>query len=286
MNKKNLPVAPQLQRGSVRFDLSANALDRWQSNIKASTNSTDNTISIYDPIGYDYFTGDGVTAKRVAAALRQIGDESDVIVNINSPGGDTFEGLAIYNLLRNHGGKVTINIMGLAASAASIIAMAGDEIRIARSGFLMIHNCWICVVGNKNDFGDAINLIGPFDKAMADIYSIRSGIPLEKISSMMDAETWIIGNDAVEQGFADSLLPSDQIVEAENKTANATVRKFDALLARAQVPRAERKKLLHELKNSMSGAAVNSMSGATEAELDLEIGSIQAITNELKVFLK
>lgn len=85
--------------------------------------------------------GEGVTAKRISAALRAIG-EQDIVVNLNSPGGDMFEGLAIYNLLRAHSGKVTVNILGIAASAASIIAMAGDEIKMGRGAFLMIHNCW------------------------------------------------------------------------------------------------------------------------------------------------
>ncbi|MBN0106041.1 Clp protease ClpP, partial [Pseudomonas aeruginosa] len=93
----------------------------------------------YEPIGYDWWTGEGVTAKRIAGALRAIGGDVDVTVNINSPGGDVFEGLAIYNLLREHKGKVTVRVLGLAASAASFIAMAADEVKIARAGFLMIH---------------------------------------------------------------------------------------------------------------------------------------------------
>ena len=100
-------------------------LIRWNSGVKAASED-DNTISILDPIGEDWY-GNGVTSKRVSAALRAIG-KTDVTVSINSPGGDYFEGLAIYNLLRDHPAKVTVKIVGIAASAASVIAMAADEV--------------------------------------------------------------------------------------------------------------------------------------------------------------
>ena len=104
------------------------AIDRWKPEVHAAADD-DNSISIYDVIGEDFWTGEGVTVKRIDAALRKIGNR-DVVVNINSPGGDVFEGIAIYNRLREHPAKVQVKVMGLAASAASIIAMAGDEIQI------------------------------------------------------------------------------------------------------------------------------------------------------------
>ncbi|EPJ5267720.1 head maturation protease, ClpP-related, partial [Providencia stuartii] len=139
MKKSHLPVALEDRTcASISYELKPKALDKWNSGIRAA--SSDNTISVLDVIGEDFW-GEGVTAKRISAALRAIGNQ-DVVVNINSPGGDMFEGLAIYNLLRAHNGKVTVNILGIAASAASVIAMAGDEIRMGRGAFLMIHNCW------------------------------------------------------------------------------------------------------------------------------------------------
>ncbi|WP_367672858.1 Clp protease ClpP, partial [Serratia symbiotica] len=82
----------------------------------------------------------------------------------------------IYNLLREYPGKVTVKVLGLAASGASIIAMAGDEIQIGRGAFLMIHNCWVVAVGNRHDFAAMAENMAPFDNAMADIYSARSGL--------------------------------------------------------------------------------------------------------------
>src|SRR5476649_135870 len=173
MSLKNLPAAPEGRPcAKVTSELSPAALDRWDGGIKAA-NSTDNTISIFDVIGSDYW-GEGVTANRISGALYSLNGE-DVTVNINSPGGDMFEGLAIYNLLRQYSGKVTVKVLGLAASAASIIAMAGDEVQVGRGAFLMIHNCWVAVMGNRNDLIQTAQDMAPFDQAMADIYAARSG---------------------------------------------------------------------------------------------------------------
>ena len=287
MKKQNLPVAPQsLQKVHIAFDLSANALNKWESGIRAEIEA-DNTISILDPIGLDYWTGEGVTAKRIAAALRQIGHEQDVTVYINSPGGDMFEGFAIYNLLRNHGGMVTVKIIGIAASAASIIAMAADDLQIARAGFLMIHNCWLHAVGNRHDFREVAETIEPFDLAMSDIYAIRSGLDKNLIISMMDKETYIVGNDAVEQGFADSLLPADIVTKQKESDPNSSIKKLDALLAKAQLPRTERRKFIQELKTSMSGAASESTPcAASDVQINVEFGSTAKLSNSLKGILK
>ena len=150
MTKKQLPAAPAGRPcAGVTCEPLPSALDRWNGGLKAAA-SDDNTISVFDVIGQDYW-GEGVTAKRIAGTLRSM-NGADVTVNINSPGGDMFEGLAIYNLLREYQGKVTVKVLGLAASAASIIAMAGDDIQIGRGAFLMIHNCWVVAIGNRHDF--------------------------------------------------------------------------------------------------------------------------------------
>lgn len=251
MSLKNLPAAPEGRPcAKVTSELSPAALDRWDGGIKAA-NSNDNTISIFDVIGSDYW-GEGVTANRIAGALRSMNGE-DVTVSINSPGGDMFEGLAIYNQLREYSGKVTVKVLGIAASAASIIAMAGDEVQIGRGAFLMIHNCWVVAVGNRHDLARAAQDMEPFDRSMQDIYSARSGLDAETVSGMMDNETYIGGNDAVEKGFADRLLSADEISDGDESPA-AALRKLDALLAKANTPRSERRKLLKSLSASKPGA--------------------------------
>ena len=253
--KRQLPAAYNgAPSPGIRFDLSPRALEEWNPAIKAAA-SEDNTITIFDVIGQDYWTGEGVTAKRIAGALRAIGDKP-VTVLINSPGGDMFEGLAIYSLFREHSQEVTVKVLGLAASAASIIAMAGDTVQIARAGFLMIHNSWIYAAGNRHEFREYADYLEPFDRSMADIYAARTGMEFEEIQTIMDAESWIGGSDAIEQGFADSLLASDEIGTGEASQARAAV-KLDIALAKAGMPRSERKKLLAEYKVATPCASDN-----------------------------
>lgn len=282
MTVKSLPAAPEGRPfARENRDLPSSAMDRWNGGIKAAK-SDDNSISVFDVIGADWY-GDGVTASRIAAALRSIGG-ADVTVNINSPGGDMFEGLAIYNLLREYEGKVTVKVLGLAASAASIIAMAGDEVQIGRGAFLMIHNCWVYAMGNRHDLAQVAADMEPFDKAMNDIYGARTGLSSEAIEAMMNAETYIGGSDAVEKGFADRLLAADEIADGDDSPA-AALRKLDAMLAKTDAPRSERRKLLKALTGSKSGAAATheGMPGATD-EINPE--NMAQLKNALAAFGK
>lgn len=280
MTMRKLPSAKVSVRPGLRSELATSALDRWNSSVKSAADDADNTVSILDPIGEDWF-GDGVTAKRISAALRNIG-KKDVVVSINSPGGDYFEGLAIYNLLREHPAKVTVKIVGIAASAASVIAMAADEVQIARAGFIMIHNTWVVAKGDRHALRDVADWLEPFDVTATDIYAARTGLHENEIGRMLDRETWIGGAEAVEKGFADSLLSADEI---ESKTNNSmesrqqvAAHKFDTLLARANVPRSERRELLNALKGGMPGATVTGMQDAAVlAEVSNLLASIKSI---------
>lgn len=279
--RRNLPAALAGARvGGVRFDLSVKALDRWNPSVQAAA-SDDNSISVFDVIGQDYWTGEGVTAKRIAAALRSIG-ERDVVVNINSPGGDMFEGLAIYNLLREHPGKVTVKVLGVAASAASIIAMAGDEVQVARAGFLMIHNAWVLAAGNRHDFRDYADYLEPFDASMADIYVARSGQDLAAIQKMMDGETWIGGSAAIEQGFADVLLASDEVAEqADEKPSALAVRRIEAALRASGMPRTEAMRLISDFKAGLRDAAGDGERDATNSGIAAALSETAALAASL-----
>ncbi|ALB49938.1 Clp protease ClpP [Cronobacter sakazakii] len=280
MTIKSLPAAPEGRPfAREKPDLPAAAMERWNGSIRAARDG-DNSISIFDVIGADYW-GEGVTASRIAGALRSL-NGADVTVNINSPGGDMFEGLAIYNLLREYDGKVTVKVLGLAASAASIIAMAGDEVQIGRGAFLMIHNCWVCAMGNRHDLAQIATDMAPFDKAMSDIYQARSGLDAATVDKMMDGETYIGGSEAVEKGFADSLLSADEIADDEESPA-AALRKLDALLAKANTPRSERRKLLKALSGSMPGAAATPDGTPSAATIEKEtIDRLEAAISGLK----
>ncbi|WP_312133761.1 head maturation protease, ClpP-related [Leclercia sp.] len=280
MTIKSLPAAPEGRPfAREKPDLPAAAMERWNGGIRAARDG-DNSISIFDVIGADYW-GEGVTASRIAGALRSLGG-ADVTVNINSPGGDMFEGLAIYNLLREYDGKVTVKVLGLAASAASIIAMAGDDVQIGRGAFLMIHNCWVYAMGNRHDLAQIAADMEPFDKAMSDIYQARSGLDAATVEKMMDGETYIGGSDAVEKGFADSLLSADEIADDDDSPA-AALRKIDALLAKANTPRSERRKLLKALSGSTPGAAATPEGTPSAATIENEtIDRLEAALSGLK----
>lgn len=263
MGKRCLPALSAVQpRAGVTFDLPRSAVARWNPAIQARA-SDDASIGIFEQIGDDWF-GEGVTAKRISAALRSIGG-ADVTVNINSPGGDMFEGLAIYNLLREYEGNVTVNVLGLAASAASLIAMAGDQVHIGRAAFLMIHNCWVVAIGNKADLRAAADTIEPFDAAMASVYCARSGLDEKAVAELMDAETWIGGEQAIEQGFADALLAADEITQKEGGRSASAARALDVALARSGMPRSERRRLLNEIKGTPSAARTGTPSAAEQA---------------------
>jgi ATP-dependent Clp protease protease subunit len=279
MTIRSLPAAPAASpRAGVSFDLRPQALERWNPAILAAAEDEENTISVLDPIGYDYWTGEGITSKRISGILRTLVG-ADVTVNINSPGGDMFEGLAIYNVLREYKGHVTVRVLGMAASAASIIAMAGDTIQVARSGFLMIHNCWAGAVGNRHDFREFAATLEPFDEAMADIYSTRTGDDIAVMQKLMDGETWINGSAAVEQGFADSLLPSDSVKES-TKARNEgqfAAHKLDVILAKQGMPRSERRSLLQQIKSGTPSATGPGTQDAadTMAELAQPIADLE-----------
>lgn len=283
--KEQMPAAPDFSlRGKLNNKFSPDVLNRWNQGIKAADDDSENTIGIYDPIGYDYWSDNGVTAKRISAALRSIGAENDVTVNINSPGGDVFEGLAIYNLLRAHKGKVTVRVIGLAASAASFIAMAADEIQIARAGFFMIHNAWTVAWGNRHDLIETSNLLGQIDETIADIYHIRTGLSDTELGKMMDAESWINGKNSVEKGFADSLLDSDALLEQmdEQGTSNEAAKKIDMLLAQIGLPRSDRRTLIKDLKTGTHNATQNSKQNATDVLSTTDLLELKQMATSLK----
>ena len=282
MSKKQLPVAPAGRPcARVTCETLPSALDRWDGGIKAAA-TDDNSISVFDVIGQDYW-GEGVTAKRIAGALRAM-NGADVTVNINSPGGDMFEGLAIYNLLREYEGHVTVKVLGIAASAASIIAMAGDDIQIGRGAFLMIHNCWLYAMGNRHDFAELAQSLEPFDTAMADIYAARSGLDIAAVQKLMDAESYIGGSDAVAKGLADSLLSADAVSDGDESPA-AALRKLDALLAKTNTPRSERRKLIKALTGNTPGA-VTDPDGKPGAAEDIKPETLNSLESALAALVK
>jgi len=169
-------------------------------------------ITLYDEIGRW-----GVSAKMFRAVLDRV-ETDQIVLNINSPGGDVFDGVAIYNDLLAHKSSVVVRVTGLAASAASLIAMAGDEIEIAENAFFMIHNAWSIAIGDSRELTARAKLLKTIDGKMADTYAHRTGQDAADIKQQMDDETWLTADDAVDLGFADKLIDTDD-EEAEARAS-------------------------------------------------------------------
>ncbi|MFT8591284.1 MAG: head maturation protease, ClpP-related [Acetobacter orientalis] len=161
-------------------------------------------ILLYDEIGLW-----GVTAKAFTQALATAGP-GPLTLRINSPGGDVFDGLAMFSALKQHNGPVNVVVDGLAASAASFLALAGSNISMAPNAFLMIHNAWGVVVGNKADMTETASVLAKIDGQLVSLYADKTGQKPDAITQMMDAETWFTAQEAKEAGFIDTILDASQ----------------------------------------------------------------------------
>ena len=171
----------------------------WYS-IKAKANDTAE-ISIYDEIGFW-----GVSAASFAHDLKDCGNNiKQINLHIHSPGGDVFDGIAIYNLLKNHPANVTVYIDGLAASMASVIAMAGNEVIMPENAMMMIHKPWGIQGGDAEDMRKYADLLDKVENTLIPAYANKTGKTPEELAEMLSAETWLNGKECVEQGFADKL---------------------------------------------------------------------------------
>lgn len=179
-----------------------NSSHRWF-DIKAQGDE-EASIRIYDYIGWG-----GVGAKEFSDSLDQI-KAKRINVMINSPGGDVFDGLAIYNSLKNHGAEIHVTVDGIAASIASVIAMAGDTIVMGEFSFMMIHNPWTVAIGNASDMREIAALLDKVGGSLRSLYAKRSGAPIEQITAWMEAETMFTAQEAVAAKLADRVATAEK----------------------------------------------------------------------------
>ena len=159
------------------------------------------------PISEDTWWGDEVTPALFRDELAKV--SGNLTVWLNSPGGDVFAASQIYSMLKNHKGKVTVKIDGIAASAASVVAMAGDETLIAPTALMMIHDPSTCATGNKSDMEKAIILLDEVKESIINAYETKSHLSRNKIAKLMSDETWLNAKKAHEMGFVDGILFAD-----------------------------------------------------------------------------
>jgi ATP-dependent protease ClpP protease subunit len=158
-------------------------------------------IAIYDEIG-----AFGVRADAFRDALKALGNVKAIALRINSPGGDVFDSLAIHNMLARHKATITVTIDGIAASMASVIAMAGDEVLMPDNAMMMIHDPSGLVFGTSKEMRDLAEALDKIKSGMMSAYTRKTKIPRDELADMMAAETWMTAAEAVDMGFADSIL--------------------------------------------------------------------------------
>lgn len=186
--------------------------------------------------------GDEVTPKLFRADLEKC--QGNISVWINSPGGDVFAAAQIYNMLMDYPYDVTVKIDGLAASAASVIAMAGTEVQMSPVAMMMIHNPMTVAIGDSAEMQKAIAMLDEVKESIMNAYEIKTGLTRAKISHLMDAESWFNAKKAVELGFADKILFSDDAEEtAEDEPLEAV------MFSRKAVTNSLLSKLMPEKKN-------------------------------------
>jgi ATP-dependent protease ClpP protease subunit len=181
---------------------------------RAEANGDTTEITIYGDIGESWW-GESISANDIKNALKDVTTDT-ITIRLNSPGGDAFDGIAIYNQLKNHSAKVIGYVDGLAASAASIIAMACDELIMNTGSMMMIHEASTFTWGTKADIKKTLNALEGIDKSIADIYMSRFNGSLEELNTLVESETWFTASEAVDAGLADKVNNLSNNNEIEN----------------------------------------------------------------------
>jgi ATP-dependent protease ClpP protease subunit len=265
-------------------------------------------ILVYDTIGEDFWTGEGLRAKDVHAALKS-SKAKEIHLSVNSFGGDSFEGVAIYNLLRQRadkGTRITATVQGVAASAASVIVAAADYVEVPANAALMIHEASSYASGNARDLEERAKLLRQVNETIADTYvtsSSRRGFPLarESVLTMMTEETWMFGEDAVKQGFADVSTPAleaaasvdvsvvRRAIEARQRAANDSQEKpMNEEIVKMQAELADGRAALEKATADAVAAIELAQRAETEikareeriAQLEAERATVQALASE------
>lgn len=207
--------------------------------VVAKADSTDVEIFLYDHIVSSEDEAEwwgGVAPESFVKAVYGVDKDAKIHLRINSPGGSVFAARAMEQALRDHKGGVIVHIDGLAASAATFIAMAGEEVIMAKGAMFMIHKAWTGMWGNANDLRKEADLLDKIDGTLAQTYADKTGKGLEQVSSWMADETWFTAAEALEHGFATSIADSDAKASAWNLSAYANAPKLPEAQAPAPKP--------------------------------------------------
>lgn len=209
-----------------------------------ATSETSANIYLYDEIGMW-----GISARRFTESLIALGNINHINLHIHSPGGEVFEGIAIYNQLKNHNATITVYIGGLAASMASVIAMVGDEIIMPANAMMMIHKPWGVSWGDANDMRDYADLLDKIENVLIPAYMEKTGKTQEEIEAMLGEETWLTAEECVEHGFANTVI---EPVKAMASLSSKRIEEF--------------KSMPNSLKNTLKNSLANPRNTTTPVE--------------------
>ncbi|UOQ95794.1 Clp protease ClpP [Halobacillus shinanisalinarum] len=190
----------------------------WEMKMSAVGNSSAD-IFIYGDIERYQWLEEDTTASSFKADLDELGDVSTINLYINSPGGSVFEGVTIHNMLKRHNAHINVYVDALAASIASVIAMAGDTIHMPKNSMLMIHNAWNIAIGNAAELRKAADDLDRINNSAVQSYLQKSGDKLDesKLQEMLDAETWLSADEAFQYGLCDVVLEENQMAASVSK---------------------------------------------------------------------
>lgn len=254
MSLRKLPEVQAFRKSDViSFEAPEDNIEAFDPTVVWAEDGDSATISIYGQIGIDPVSAMDNTERRISAALRSIG-RNNVTVSINSPGGNFFNGLAIYNLLRIHDARVTVNVIGMAGSAASVIAMAGDDILMASGSHIMVHNASALILGNKYDSEEATGILSEIDASMAEIYAAHAGVETSVAAAWMDKNrgrgTMFGVTSAIKAGLATGRLSADKVkISAEVLKPPLPERVIErSLMAAANMSDEQAKTLIAKMK--------------------------------------
>lgn len=203
--------------------------------IDAETESTENVLFFDGVIAEESWYSDDITPQMFRDELKQ--HSGDLTLWINSPGGDCFAASEIYTALKEHNGRITVKVNGTVASAASVIAMAGDMVEMSPTAMMMIHNPSMLLYGEAAELEQGIDFLNEVKEAIINAYQIKTGMSRNKISNLMDSETWMNARSALDMGFCDRVLYTDHA----DKAAAAMI--FDKKVMVTNTISAMRKKL-------------------------------------------
>ncbi|WP_337976568.1 head maturation protease, ClpP-related [Lysinibacillus capsici] len=183
--------------------------------VEVNSDNDETVITIYGDIGESWWF-DSTSAGDIDRALKEV-KTNNITVRLNSPGGDAFDGITIYNRLKDHKSKVKIIVDGWACSAASIIAMAADELIMNTGSMMMVHEAWTIAMGSKSDMQKTVDMMAKLDESLLDIYMTKAKVTREEMKQFVENETWFTANETVDIGFATSIKNEE---DEEKQTNN------------------------------------------------------------------